>query len=166
MAPHSSVLAWRIPGTGEPGGLQTMGSQGVIHDWVTNTWKEEQYVFLLLRLCKSLRCWERAAPWKCNCIFVVVVVQPLSHVWLFVTPWTSACQTYLSRTLSHSPSKFMSIVLVMPSNHLILFSFCLQSFPSIRVFSNESAVHISSFFFFFGTSRKSSHPKCFMCLPR
>ena len=33
MAPHSSTLAWRIPGTGEPGGLPTMGSHGVRHDW-------------------------------------------------------------------------------------------------------------------------------------
>ena len=33
MATHSSVLAWRIPGTGEPGGLPSMGSHGVGHDW-------------------------------------------------------------------------------------------------------------------------------------
>ena len=33
MAPHSSVLAWRIPGTGEPGGLLSMGSHRVEHDW-------------------------------------------------------------------------------------------------------------------------------------
>ena len=37
MATHSSVLAWRIPWTEEPGGLQSMGSQGVGQDWVTNT---------------------------------------------------------------------------------------------------------------------------------
>ena len=36
MATHSSVLAWRIPGTAEPGRLQSMGSQRVIHDWVTS----------------------------------------------------------------------------------------------------------------------------------
>ena len=34
MATHSSVLAWRIPGTGEPGGLPSMGSHGVRHDWI------------------------------------------------------------------------------------------------------------------------------------
>ena len=33
MATHSSVLAWRIPGTGEPGGLPSMGSHRVGHDW-------------------------------------------------------------------------------------------------------------------------------------
>ena len=37
MAIHSSTLAWRIPSTGKPGGLQFMGSQNVGHDWVTNT---------------------------------------------------------------------------------------------------------------------------------
>ena len=37
MATHSSILAWRIPWTEEPGGLQSMGSQRIGHDWVTNT---------------------------------------------------------------------------------------------------------------------------------
>ena len=37
MATHSSILAWRIPWTEEPGGLQSMGSQRVRQDWVTNT---------------------------------------------------------------------------------------------------------------------------------
>ena len=37
MATHSSILAWRIPWTEEPGGLQSMGSQRVRHDWTTNT---------------------------------------------------------------------------------------------------------------------------------
>ena len=56
-----------------------------------------------------------------------------SHVWLFVTPWTAACQASLSFTISWSLLKLMSIELVMPSNHLILclpFSSCLQSFPA------------------------------------
>ena len=52
--------------------------------------------------------------------FVVVVIQSLSHVWLFVTPWTTAHQASLSFKISRSLPKFMSIELVMPSNHLIL----------------------------------------------
>ena len=48
-----------------------------------------------------------------------VVVQSLSHVWLFGTPWTTACQAPLSSTISQSLHKFMSIELIMPSNHLI-----------------------------------------------
>ena len=75
----------------------------------------------------------------------VVVVQSPSHVWLFVTPWTAACQTSLSLTISRSLPKFMSIASVMPSSHLILWRplFLLPSvFPSIRDFSNESPVRI------------------------
>ena len=37
MATHSSILAWRIPWTEEPGGIQSMGSQSFQHDWATNT---------------------------------------------------------------------------------------------------------------------------------
>ena len=71
-------------------------------------------------------------------------VQLLSRVGLFVTPWTTAHQASLSITNSRSPPKPMTIVSVMPSNHLIL---CLplllpSIFPSIRVFSDESVLHI------------------------
>ena len=74
-----------------------------------------------------------------------VVVQSLSHVRLFVTPWTTAHQASLSFTISQNLFKFMSIELVMLSNRLILcyLLFLLSSiFPSIRVFSNESALCI------------------------
>ena len=57
-------------------------------------------------------------------------VQSLSCVWLLVTPWTAAHQASLSITNSRSLLKFMSIASVMPSNHLIPFSSCLQSFPA------------------------------------
>ena len=63
----------------------------------------------------------------------MVVVHLLSCVWLFVTPWTAACQASLSFTVSQSLLKFMYIESVMPSNHLILcltLSSCLQSFPA------------------------------------
>ena len=72
-------------------------------------------------------------------------VQSLHHVWLFATPWTAACQASLSITNSQSPTKPMSIELVMPSNHLILccpLLLLLSIFPSIRDFSNESALCI------------------------
>ena len=71
-------------------------------------------------------------------------VQSLSCVRLFVTPWTAACQASLSITNSWSLLKLMSIESVMPSNHLILCHPLLlpSIFLSIRVFSNESFVHI------------------------
>ena len=70
-------------------------------------------------------------------------VQSLRHVRLFVTPWTAACQASLSITNSRSLPKLMSIEVVMHSNHLILCRPRLlpSNFPSIRVFSNESALH-------------------------
>ena len=70
-------------------------------------------------------------------------VQSLSHVWLFATPCTVACQSSLSFTISQSLLKLMSIELVMPSRHLILCHPLLLSsvFPRIRVFSNELSQH-------------------------
>ena len=72
------------------------------------------------------------------------VVQSLNHVQLFMTPWTSAHQASLSFTISQSLPKLMSIEPVMPSNTLILcYPLLLPSiFPSIRVFSNKSALCI------------------------
>ena len=72
-------------------------------------------------------------------------VQSLSHVQLFATPWTAACQATLSITNSRSLLKLMSIESVMPSSHLIFcrpFPLPPSIFLSIRVFSNESVLHI------------------------
>ena len=69
----------------------------------------------------------------------------LSHVQLFAAPWTAAHQASLSITNSWSLLKLMSIKSVMPSNYLILcYPLILPPsiFPSIRIFSNESALHI------------------------
>ena len=80
-----------------------------------------------------------------NPISSVQSVQSLSHVWFFVTPWTSVYQASLSITNSQSPPKPISIESVMPSNHIILCHPLLllpSIFPSIRVFSNESFLRI------------------------
>ena len=72
-------------------------------------------------------------------------VQLLSHVQLFATAWTAPRQASLSITNSRSLLKLMFIASVMPSNHLILCPSLLilpSIFPSIRVFSNESVLHI------------------------
>ena len=74
-----------------------------------------------------------------------VVVQLLSYVWLFMTPWTAAHQASLSINNSWNLLKLMSIESVMPSNRLILCCPLLlppSIFPSIRVFSNVSVLHI------------------------
>ena len=72
-------------------------------------------------------------------------IQLLSLVWLFATPWTAARQASLSNTNSQSSPKLMSIELVIPSYHLILCHPLLlwpSIFPNIRIFPNESALHI------------------------
>ena len=75
----------------------------------------------------------------------IVVVQLLSHVQLFATPWMAAHRASLTVTTSQSLLKLMSIELVMPSNHHILCRPLLlppSIFPSIRVLSSKSALHI------------------------
>ena len=81
--------------------------------------------------------------WRKQCSSAVVV-QSLSQVWLFMTPWTAACQVSLSFTIFRSLLKFMSIESVILSNHLILYCPLLLSsiFPSIRVFSKELTLYI------------------------
>ena len=69
----------------------------------------------------------------------------VARVWFFATPWTAARQASLSITSSQSLLKLMSIESVMPSNHVILCHppFLLPLvFPSIRVFSSESVLHV------------------------
>ena len=101
MATHSSVLAWRIPRTEEPGGLQPMGSQ------------ESDTTYQL--------------------VIVVVLVQSLSRIRLFATPWTAARQASLSFTVSQNLLKLTSIEsrchpTILSS--VVPFSSCLQSFPA------------------------------------
>ena len=86
---------------------------------------------------------------KKQCIYlnfkVVIIVQSLSDVWLFATPWTAARQASLSFTISWTLLKLMSIESVIPSNHLILcrpLHLMLSIFPSIRVFASESVLYI------------------------
>ena len=91
-------------------------------------------------------------------------VQSLSHIWLFVTPWTAARQASLSINNCWNLPKPTSIESVMPSNHLILCHPLLllpSIFPSIRVFSIESALHIrwSKYWSFnFNISPSNEHP--------
>ena len=69
-------------------------------------------------------------------------VQSLSRLRLFSTPWTAVHQASLFITNSRNLLKLMSIKSVMPSNHLIHLLLLPSIFPSIRVFSKESVLHI------------------------
>ena len=95
-------------------------------------------------------------------MIVKEIVQLLSRAQLFETPWTAACQAFLSISNSRSLLKLMPIESVMPSNHLI---FCHPLlllpaiFPSIRIFSNESALHIRwTKYWSFSISPSDVHP--------
>ena len=97
-------------------------------------------------------------------LFLLSAVQSLNHVQLFATPWTAACQASLSIANSQGLFKLMSVVSMMPSNHLILCCPLLllpSIIPSIRVFSNESVLRIRwpkyrSFSFSFSPSNEYS----------
>ena len=102
-----------------------------------------QFLFTVPSKCASL--FQRISLNLFSLVVSIYSVQSVSHVQLFVTPWTAACQASLSTTNSWSLLKLMSIELVMPSNHLILCHPLLllpSVFPSIRVFSNESVLCI------------------------
>ena len=93
-----------------------------------------------VKMCLNLSCYQLK-----QIVTNFFFVQLLSHVQLFVIPWTTASQPSLSFTIFSSLLKLMSIESVMPSNHLILCHPLLlmpSIFPSIRVFSNELALHI------------------------
>ena len=131
MAAHSSILAWRIPWTEEPGGLHFIRLQRLGDDWSDSA---QQATFVT-----SLKC---TAQFVCP---QFSSVQSLSRVRLFATPWITACQAALSITKSRSWPRLRSIESVMPSSHLIL---CRPLFvlppipPSIRVLSNESTLRM------------------------
>ena len=125
MTTYSSILAWRIPWTEEPGELQPMGLQRVGQDWATNT-----------GVCAHARAHAHTHT-HTHIYIAVVVVRSLSCIQLFATPWTVACQPPLSSSIVWSLLKFMSIESVELSNHLILSCPLLllpSNFPSIRVF--------------------------------
>ena len=95
--------------------------------------------------CHFTNSWKLLYKPSTALIFLSVVVQSLSHAQLFVIPWTATCQPSLSFIMSQRFLKLMSIESVMLSNHLILcrpLLFLPSIFPSIRVFSNQSALRI------------------------
>ena len=158
MATHSSILAWRIPWTEKPGGQQSLGWQKVGHNLATKSSPHGNSVFSFKGISIPFSIVHVSAYIPTNsvggfpflhslssiyCLFSSV--QSLSHVRIFVTPWTAARQASLSITNSWSLVKLMSIESVMLFNHLILCSplpLLPSIFPSIRVFSSESVLYI------------------------
>ena len=146
LEPARLLCPWEFPGKNTGGGGAISFSRRsswprdltciscidrqILYQWVT--WKVKKKILKE----KCLIPW-RFYSWR---FYRIVFVQWLSCVWLFATPWTVAHQAPLSSTVSRSLPKFMTIELVMPSNHFILCSPLLRLlsvFPSIRVFYNR-----------------------------
>ena len=109
--------------------------------------------FIIVKICKSLKCplmdeWINKLWLNTHThTHTYVSVQSVSHVQLFVAPWTAACQASLYITNSQSLLKLMSIELLMPFNHLILCHPLLllsSIFPSITVFSETLSQSFAS----------------------
>ena len=144
MATHSSILVWRIPYTEVLVWLLSIGSHRVWHDW--SDWACTHYAYKLnkqgdnMQPCRSFPILNQSVV---PCLLLTVAswsaykflssVQSLSHVLLFATPWTAACQASLSITNSQSLLKLMSIKSVMPPSHLILCRALLLSSFGVQV---------------------------------
>ena len=92
------------------------------------------------RRCPYKFSWDPNKGMDLRYLKILVVIKLLSHVWLFATPWTAACQAHLFFSISQSLLKFMSTESVILFNHLIFCHppLCLLSiFPRNRVFSSE-----------------------------
>ena len=139
-------------------------SQTQLSDWTElNCWFSVVYLLLMTKFTPNISFNFSQMNSVSIFLFMISSVQSLSHVRLFVTPWTAALQASLSITNSQSLPRLMSIESVMPSNHLILCRPLLllpSIFPNIRGFSNESALHIrwpKYWSFSFNISPSSEH---------
>ena len=133
----------------------------------TNWWHGHSFFYILLCACDFYHSVLQVIYPFClsySATDCFSVVQSLSHVQLFATPWIAARQASLSITNSRSSPKLMSIESVMPSSHLIL---CRPLLllppipPSIRVFSSESTLRIrwpKYWSFSFNISPSNEHP--------
>ena len=145
MAPHSSTLAWRIPGTEEPGGLPSMGSHRVGHDWSD------------LAVAANTKPWTILCQWKSSWsgFFTLFITYYfcLTDVYLGLLLFSHSVMSTLCDLMECSPPGFHLLeraqthVLesVLPPNNFILCRPLLllpSIFPSIRSFSNESALRI------------------------
>ena len=130
VAIHSSILVWRVPWREDPCRLQSIGLHRIRRN-LNNFAGRQAIAYFINSQMYTLKYFGS--------------VQLLSHIRLFETQWSAACQASLSIINSWSLPKLMFIGSVTPSNHLILCCPLLlppSIFPSISVFSNESVLCI------------------------
>ena len=146
MATHSSILAWRIPWTWGPSGLQSVGLQRGRYNWATNPegkgtvpLPEAKRNYYLLQVTHTICLMPLHLYDNHIIIYIyifVVVVQSPSHIWLFATPWTTR-DPCPSPSSGVCPRSCLLNQWCHPtiSSSVALFSFCLQSFPASESFS-------------------------------
>ena len=146
MATHSSVLAWRIPGTGEPGGLPSMGSHRVGHDRSDLVVVVVIFhcVYIPYLLCSFLCQWRfrllQITPYLCCCWSSVAKLYPLlCDPMNCSTPGFPVLYHLLEFAQTHV--HWISDV-IQPSHPLFSPSPLALRLSQMKVFSNESAVHI------------------------
>ena len=158
---HSCLNLWdsmdcRLPGSSVHGILQARILERVVIPFSRgSSWPRDQTLSPVAPNCRQiLYCWDTRESPSIGYFRTVFKnlesvqfssVQSLSCVWLYVTPWTAACQASLFISNPQRLLKLMSLELVMSSNHLILFHplpLPPSIFPNIRAFSNDSVLHI------------------------
>ena len=127
MATHSSVLAWRIPGTGEPGGLPSMGSHRVRHDWSDLTAAAAlRYVFIKYHLSTDSLIYSVSLfPFLCSlkCWYLYIQMCQLLTYWFM---WKQVQGTFSARdTLSGVPSH-IGIQLIFQQQYVVTHTKCCQ----------------------------------------
>ena len=92
MVTHSSILAWRIPWTEEPGGVQSMGLQRVGHNWATNTHTQTNE----FQISGHLICFLSSQFWVCDFVFFLIesLHSKLNIVWIHPSSWNIIPSSY------------------------------------------------------------------------
>ena len=117
MATHSNILAWRTPWTEEPGRLQSMGSQRVRHDLVT---EQQQYTYVDRHRLIPPAVAGPSFGGSRVLVYFHGCVQSLSHVQLFVIQWTIACQASLSCIFVYIYMYIKHVYFHVPTNFVIV----------------------------------------------
>ena len=142
MATHSSTLAWRIPGTGEPGGLPPMGSHRVGHDWsdlgaaaaAASSRAMGNISLLVLKICIECLISQALLLFSHSVVSEFLLLNGLQHTRL---PCPSLSPRYCSNSCPLSWWCHSTI-----SSSVTPFSSYPQSFPTSGSFPNESALHL------------------------